>query len=127
MGFCVAHTHFLQHDFKFWCSFQNLFCMSSVVLGARADGSKVILARPHGTTHRSGDPGFREIFFRARRSVRTVIYNYLGGASWLALKRSCARLFIWFSIQSVSAVTSPRVALPREDESSIEPSSESEP
>ena len=103
------------------------FCfMFSLVLGSRADGSRVILSRPHGSAERCGTWQFREVFFRGARQLRTVIRSYLGSFYWYTLQSTNARLYLWFSIQSVTAVTSPRVEQPIADAESSEPSSESE-
>ena len=59
--------------------------------------------------------------------IFALIFSYLGNSSWLDLQRCSARLFLWFAFQSVSAVTSPLVAQPLDDASSVEPPWESEP
>ena len=98
--------------------------MISLVLGARADGSTIVLARPHGTPARVGSNLFREIFFRGPRTLRTGIFVFLGSLDWHRLQSSCARLFLWFSFQSVSAVASPRVQQIADHESPVASSSE---
>ena len=90
--------------------------MFSLVIGQRADGSRVLLSRPHGTTQRIGIPPFRAVFlaFGNTNQIRTLIFQLVGPESWYQLQISNSRIFLFFSYQPATVVPSPRVqAVPR--------------
>ena len=86
--------------------------MLSLSLGARADGSIVLLARPHGTPHRVGTLQFRVIFltFGRHRVPRTCIFSFLTPLDWHRFISTNGRLFLFLTLFSSSAVATPRVA-----------------
>ena len=78
---------------------------------ARPDGSRVLLARPHGTPHRVGTLQFRVIFltFGRHRVPRTCIFSFLHTLDWNRLISTNARLFLFLTCFTSSAVTTPRI------------------
>ena len=103
----------------------SFFLMFSLVLGQRPDGSRIVLARPHGRPLRVGTLQFRNVFltFGATSRVRTVVFQFLGPTQWYHFQASTSRLFLFFEFQPATVVQSPRVqavAAPQ-----VEPSDES--
>ena len=96
--------------------------MFSLVLGQRPDGSRIILARPHGRPLRVGTLQFRSIFLSFGNSsrVRTVVFQFLGSTAWFRLQASTSRLYLFFEYQPATVVQSPRVQDVAAD--SVEPS-----
>ena len=71
---------FMLSFFKFCFA----FLMLSLNLGARPDGSRVLLTRPHGAPTRVGSQTFRVIFltFGGHRTPRTCIFSFLSASDW---------------------------------------------
>ena len=86
--------------------------MLALNIGARADGSTVLLARPHGAPHRVGSLQFRVIFltFGRHRVPRTCIYSFLTTLDWHRFISTTGRLFLFLTVFTSSAVATPRVA-----------------
>ena len=78
--------------------------MTSLALGTKADGSRVILTRPHGTAARVGSSLWRDVFFRfgRHRIPRTVIYVFLSPRDWYELQISNARVDLFFAYPLVN-------------------------
>ena len=98
-----------------FCKQQQFFLqgfMLAVNIGARADGSTVLLARPHGAPHRVGSLQFRVIFltFGRHRVPRTCIYSFLTPLDWHRFISTNGRLFLFLTVFTSSAVATPRVA-----------------
>ena len=89
----------------------HFFLMFSLVLGQRPDGSRIVLARPHGRPLRVGTLQFRNVFltFGATSRVRTVVFQFLGPTQWYHFQASTSRLFLFFEFQPATVVQSPRV------------------
>ena len=84
--------------------------MFALVLGQRPDGSRVLLARPHGRPLRVGTPAFRNLFlpFGSSSRVRTVVFQFVGPTDWYRLQATTDRLFFFSSTSLLQWKWSPQ-------------------
>ena len=103
-------------------------CMIALALGLRPDGSRLLLSRPHGTPNRVGSQTFRVIFLSIgrHRTPRTIIFGFLDSSEWNIFLASNARLYLFLTCFSSSAVGTPRVAAVPAPDSPVESSEESD-
>ena len=105
-------AHAAQNWFGFRFQLQILLFyldMASLVLGNR-----VVLARPAGIRATgAGSPLFRAVFmaFGAGRVPRTNLFQLVGAISWSSLQSSCARMYLFLTFSSATAVGTPPRAL----------------
>ena len=120
-GFSVGfyHSHLTTGDFYILSSCFTF--MYSVVIGHRADGSRVLLTPPCGTNRNIGSP-FRAVFlaFGGTNRIRTTIFQLVEPIDWHRFQVTNSRIFLFFSYQPATVVPSPRVAAVARPESPVQ-------